>query len=114
MTDTRTCPSCEAVLEHRFRFCPWCGAAQRRKLTAFFAGHRSVADSEGRALRVSRYLTGEITQARVSLWSAEGMAEAVISLDDEEARRLGRFLLEGASPETVTPDAAHRDTLPLT
>ena len=46
------CAECGRDSEARFRFCPWCGTAQRRKLVEFFRAH---PNSAGRALRVSRY-----------------------------------------------------------
>jgi hypothetical protein len=89
------CQRCRTPLDDRFRYCPWCGGAQRRKLVEFFRPHPR---DEGRALRVSRYLDEHERQVRVSVWSAEGVAEAAISLDDEEAHRLARFLAEGERP----------------
>jgi hypothetical protein len=75
-------------LARTFRFCPWCAAPQRSKLVEFFRGHPR---DEGRALRVSRYLT-EDPQVRFSVWSPEGVAEAAVSLDEQEAERLVDFL----------------------
>jgi predicted DNA-binding protein (UPF0251 family) len=43
------------------------------------------------ALRVSRYLSGE-PQVRFSVWRPEGVAEAAVSIDEDEARRLAAFL----------------------
>ena len=63
------CTGCGEEVEARFRFCPWCGAAQRRKLVEFFWPH---PNSPGRALRVSRYF------------------------GDEEARRLAEFVCRTA------------------
>jgi len=57
-----TCAACEVDVEARFRFCPWCGAAQRRKVVEFFWPH---AGHEGRALRVSRYF-GDDPQVRLA------------------------------------------------
>ena len=51
----------------------------------------------GKALRVSRYLTEE-PHVRFSVWSADGVAEAAVSLDEEEAERLAGFL---AAPAPV-------------
>ena len=99
------CPGCGTQVEDRFRFCPWCAAPQRRKRTACFLGHAELEDSAGRALRASRYLAGEAAQTRISLWSADGVAEAVLSLDDGETRRLGRFLLEADVPAAAAADA---------
>ena len=39
---TGTCKQCGSEIEREFRFCPWCGQAQRLKLTAFFAGHPDI------------------------------------------------------------------------
>jgi len=72
-----------------FRFCPWCGEPQRRKLVELFRPHPR---DRGLALRVSRYL-GDESQVRFSVWDESGVAHAAVSLDDEEAERLGRFLL---------------------
>jgi hypothetical protein len=45
---------------------------------------------------VSLYL-GETQHARFSVWHGDE-AEAAISLDPEESRRLGRFLLASVEP----------------
>ena len=58
----------------------------------------------GKALRVSRYLTEE-PHVRFSVWSADGVAEAAVSLDEEEAERLAGFL---AAPAPVRPSAVER------
>jgi hypothetical protein len=84
----RTCRHCGNGIEDRFRFCPWCAAPQRRKLVEFFRAH--PRDS-GKALRVSRYLT-EDPHVRFSVWSADGVAEAAVSLEEDEAERLAAFL----------------------
>jgi len=76
------------VVQDEFRFCPHCGRAQRAKIVEYFQGHRDVGDG---GLRVSVYLT-EPQHARLSVWRGEE-AQAVISLDPGESRRLGRFLL---------------------
>jgi len=81
------CSACGREVEARFRFCPWCGAAQRRKLVEFFRPH---PNSEGRALRVSRYF-GDEPQVRFSVWE-DGVARAAVSLDVGEAERLASFL----------------------
>jgi hypothetical protein len=86
------CATCGEELEARFRFCPWCGAAQRRKVVEFFWPH---PNSAGRALRVSRYF-GDEPQVRFSVWD-DGVARAAVSLDDDEARRLSAFLEETSS-----------------
>jgi hypothetical protein len=80
-------------IEERFRFCPWCATLQRLKLTEFFSAHPR---DRGKALRVSRYL-GDEPHVRFSVWNEDGVAEAAVSLDPSEARRLARFL-GGAGP----------------
>lgn len=81
------CSRCGRQVEARFRFCPWCGAAQRRKLVEFFRPH---PNSAGRALRVSRYF-GDEPHVRFSVWD-DGVAKAAVSLEDDEALRLAAFL----------------------
>lgn len=95
------CSSCRGEVEERFRFCPWCGAAQRTKIVEFFAGHPQIEDDPSKALRVSRYLgeTDETRHVRLSVWGGgvqTQRAEAAVSLTDEEADRLARFLAETA------------------
>lgn len=89
----KACASCGAEVEERFRFCPWCAAPQRLKLVEFFRPHRF---DRGKALRVSRYL-GEPDggHVRFSVWTElddRARAEAAVSLDEDEARRLARFI----------------------
>jgi hypothetical protein len=86
------CAGCGKDVDERFRFCPWCGATQRRKLVEFFRPH---PNSAGRALRVSRY-TGDEPQVRFSVWD-DGVAQAAVSLDEEESRRLAAFLAATAA-----------------
>ena len=86
------CAACGREVEARFRFCPWCGVAQRRKLVEFFRPH---LNSEGRALRVSRYF-GDDPQVRFSVWE-DGVARAAVSLEVEEAERLASFLAPHAT-----------------
>jgi len=81
------CRECGEEIADRFRYCPWCAAPQRSKLVEFFRG---VDDDARRALRVSRYLPER--RVRVSVWDDSGTARAAISLDDEEAARLGDYL----------------------
>jgi len=81
------CRRCGGTLEATYRFCPWCAASQRQKLVEFFRPHPRDA---GLALRVSRYL-GEEPQVRFSVWD-DGVAQAAVSLTEEEAVRLTRFL----------------------
>ena len=81
------CLYCGGEVARAFRFCPWCAAPLRRKLVEFF---RSRPVDEGKALRVSRYL--EEGHVRFSVWSAGGVAEAAVSLDEAEADRLAAFV----------------------
>jgi hypothetical protein len=87
------CGQCGGRTAPQFRFCPWCAAPQRSKLVEFFLG---VDDDAGRALRVSRYVT--LGRVRFSVWDETGTAKAAISLDDEEAARLGAFVAPRRSP----------------
>lgn len=81
------CAQCSGSVDERYRFCPWCAAPQRTKLVEFFGGTGGEA---GKALRVSRYtLEGHV---RFSVWDESGVAEAAVSIGDDEARRLTRFL----------------------
>ena len=79
-----------------FRYCPWCAAPQRLKLVEFFRGRPSEDD---KALRVSRYLHDDLDErhVRLSIWS-DARVEGAVSLEDDEAERLGRFLLDSAPP----------------
>jgi hypothetical protein len=94
-------------VEAAFRFCPWCGHAQRLKLTEFFFGHAGIEGDSRRALRVSRYLGDEAEErhVRFSVWSeaanARTRVEAAVSLDEDEAERVARFL--SYAPELPTP-----------
>jgi hypothetical protein len=97
----RVCVECGGELESAYRFCPWCAAPQRRKLVEFFRAHPRDA---GKALRVSRYLT-EDPHVRFSVWSPDGVAEAAVSLEEDEAERLGAFL---AAPQVRRPGAVER------
>jgi hypothetical protein len=81
------CAACGEDVEAQFRFCPWCGVAQRRKIVEFFWPH---PNSAGRALRVSRYL-GDEPHVRFSVWE-DGVARAAVSLDEDEALRLAEFV----------------------
>src|SRR4051812_1767715 len=81
------CGGCGRRVDAAFRFCPWCAAPQRRKLVEFFRAHPRDA---GRALRVSRY-QGDESHVRFSVWD-DGVAQAAVSLEDDEARRLAAFL----------------------
>jgi hypothetical protein len=81
------CGECGREVDARFRYCPWCGTAQRRKLVEFFHAH---PNSPGRALRVSRYFGAE-PHVRFSVWE-DGAALAAVSLDEDESRRLATFV----------------------
>src|SRR5438270_7622107 len=82
------CAQCRGQVEERFRFCPWCGVSQRRKIVEFFSPHPRDA---GKALRVTRYMT-EDPHVRFSVWNESGVAEGAVSLDEREAGRVARFL----------------------
>jgi hypothetical protein len=92
----RTCASCGAGVDERFRFCPWCAEPQRLKLVEFFRPHRF---DRGKALRVSRYLGApDGGHVRFSVWTEfddRARAEAAVSLDEDEASRLARFIAGG-------------------
>ena len=94
MDAAAVCRECGGELESAYRFCPWCAVPQRRKLVDFFLAHPRDA---GKALRVSRYLT-EDPHVRFSVWSPDGVAEAAVSLEEEEAERLAAFLV-GPTPK---------------
>jgi hypothetical protein len=99
-----SCRDCGGEIEGAFRFCPWCGRAQRSKLTEFFFGHAGIEGDARRALRVSRYLGDEPEErhVRFSVWSESEVGrtrvEAAVSLDEDEAERVARFL---AAEETL-------------
>lgn len=103
------CKGCGGELESVFRFCPWCGRAQRLKVTEFFVGHSGLEREAHRALRVSRYFGDEPDErhVRFSVWSETARstrAEAAVSLDEDEAERLARFLADSAAvPESTEP-----------
>jgi hypothetical protein len=82
------CRHCGGTVEDAFRFCPWCSTPQRSKLVEFFRAHPRDGD---KALRVSRYLTGD-PQVRFSVWDSDGVATAAISLEEQEAQRLASFI----------------------
>ncbi len=83
----QTCGQCGGSIGRGFRYCPWCATPQRAKLVEFFGG---TGDESGKALRVSRY-TRE-GHVRFSVWDESGRAEAAVSIDEEEARRLAGFV----------------------
>ena len=81
------CKQCDGTIGDTYRYCPWCAAPQRAKLVEFFAG---TGAESGKALRVSRYT--EEGHVRFSVWNERGVAEAAVSIDEREARRLTGFL----------------------
>ena len=89
----RDCADCHGPVGSAFRFCPWCGRVQRRKLVEFFRPHDR---DTGKALRVSRYLDEQ--HVRFSVWNEAGVAEAAISIDEAEAERLRCFLEPRPTP----------------
>ena len=86
------CVHCGREVEPAFRYCPWCGAVQRRKLVDFFRGHATIDPT--RTLRVSRYIRtiDQAPHVRFSVWDESGEALAVVSLDEDETERLAAFL----------------------
>jgi hypothetical protein len=95
------CPRCAGSVEERYRFCPWCAAPQRRKLVEFFRAHPALGRESGKALRVSRYLHER--HVRFSVWNESGVAEGAVSISEEEAARLARFLAEEADTDELPP-----------
>lgn len=87
-----SCVQCGRQADPAFRYCPWCGSAQRRKLVEFFRGHHDV--DPGRSLRVSRYFrtAEQEPHVRFSVWNEEGVAQAAVSIDEHESARLGALL----------------------
>jgi hypothetical protein len=90
------CVGCGVSIGDEYRYCPWCGATQEPKLTEFFHPHALIERDRRGALRVSRYLARAPSKrhVRFSVWSKSGEAQAAISIDEPEARRLATFLLE--------------------
>jgi hypothetical protein len=89
------CPSCDGLIDKGYRYCPWCAAPQRLKVVEFFPPHPHMPHDHDKALRVSRYLGGDADEkhVRFSVWGGMGEVRAAVSLAEEEADRLGRFLL---------------------
>ena len=107
----RRCASCGGSVEASFRYCPWCAAPQRRKLTDFFRAHRLIEGDRNKALRVSGYLGGPMEErhVRCTVWDESGelvRAQAAVSLDETEAARLARFLVDPEAPAASTVDAS--------
>ena len=100
------CGSCAGEVDTAFRYCPWCAAPVRRKLVEFFPA-RAFPGEIGKALRVSRYLPdgGAPGHVRISVWNETGVAEAVVSLDEDEAMRLAEFVRSSA-PGAADPGEA--------
>jgi hypothetical protein len=103
-----SCKNCGEEVEGAFRFCPWCGHAQRIKLTEFFFGHPALEGAAHRALRISRYFgegPGE-RHVRFSVWSDSDAGgtrvEAAVSLEEAEADRVASFL--GAGERLAEPE----------
>jgi len=94
-------PSAGESSRRRIASAPGAPRSQRRKLVEFFRAHPRDA---GKALRVSRYLT-EDPHVRFSVWSPDGVAEAAVSLEEEQAERLAGFL---ATPQARRPSPVER------
>jgi len=84
------------------------------KLVEFFRPHPLIEEEQDRALRVSRYLGAEADErhVRFSVWREtrdSASAETAVSLDEDEAERLARFLVNGSpdpSPTALDSNAA--------
>jgi endogenous inhibitor of DNA gyrase (YacG/DUF329 family) len=81
------CPRCEREVAVEYRYCPWCAEPLRLKLVELFRG---VDEDEHKALRVSHYV--QERRIRFSVWDESGTARAAVSLDEDEAARLGTFV----------------------
>ena len=92
------CSSCEGMIAKGFRYCPWCAAPQRLKVVEFFRPHPGTPIDHDKALRVSRYLgsTEEERHVRFSVWGGRGEALSAVSIGEEEAGKLAKFLLQSA------------------
>jgi hypothetical protein len=90
------CIRCSRSIGDAYRYCPWCGQEQKPKLTEFFHPHALIERDRRGALRVSRYLARSAPRrhVRFSVWTKSGEAQAAISIDEPEARRLAAFLVE--------------------
>jgi hypothetical protein len=89
------CAHCGGEVADEHRFCPWCAAPQRLKIVDFFSPHAPIVADRGKMLRASRYLGQRPSERhiRFSVWNRDAVAEAAVSLGEEEANRLGRFIL---------------------
>jgi hypothetical protein len=81
------CPRCERDVAVEYRYCPWCAEPLRLKLVELFRG---ADGDEHRALRVSHYV--QERRVRFSVWDESGTVRAAVSLDEDEAARLGAFV----------------------
>ena len=81
------CPHCERQVAVEYRYCPWCAEPLRLKLVELFRG---ADEDEHRALRVSHSVHER--RVRFSVWDESGTARAAVSLDEDEAARLGAFV----------------------
>ena len=102
------CARCSGSVGDAFRFCPGCGSAQRLKLVEFFRSARF--EEPDTLLRVSRYLHSEDEErhVRFSIWH-DARVDAAVSLEDDEAERLGRFLIDTApQPRSTLRDLLDR------
>ena len=106
-----SCVHCGRSVQAAFRYCPWCGAVQRRKLVEFFLGHPT--HDRGRSLRVSRYLrtTDQEPHVRFSVWDEHGEAQAAVSVDEDEAARLAAFLRPPARTSRLREALDHLHSL---
>lgn len=103
-----SCVHCGRAVEPEFRYCPWCGVVQRRKLVDFFLGHPLV--DPRRTLRVSRYVAtrDQEPHVRFSIWDESGEARGVVSLSESEAERLALFLRVARGGTNRIRDAVER------
>ena len=92
------CKQCGGSIGTAFRYCPWCASPQRAKLVEFFGG---TGVESGKALRVSRYT--EEGHVRFSVWDESGVAEAAVSVDEAEARRLADFVAGARTDSQPAP-----------
>lgn len=91
----RECSGCGSAFDERFRYCPWCGALQRRKIVEYFPAFPLAESDRAKGLRISRYF-GRPGHVRFSIWDV-GEVRAAVSIDEEEALRLAAFV-ESSDP----------------